>query len=323
MPPEDKDWNSAESEKDITSAGWCNLIPKQLRAFQAMPKPTPLRITPPTRLLVTGGQNNRRPIVARRPGGVDEWILIYNDGGGSYFKSSGRSLAAKVGDVVLIRPGTPHEYGLDERCGYWKNIWTHFLPRPDCLNWLEWPEFAPGMMLLHLDESIRAEVRAEFRRMDAAAHGDGRRHEELAVNALERAIILCDSQNPRQAETRRDARIHKVVNLLSLQPEERFTLDGLARRCGLSRSRFAELFREQMGISPLNFIESQRMRRARELIEHTLLSFTEISTQCGFASPFYFSLRFKKHFGHSPRAYRRRQAGELVALSKDKRSKTK
>ncbi|HEY0258146.1 MAG TPA: helix-turn-helix domain-containing protein [Candidatus Methylacidiphilales bacterium] len=270
-----------------------------------MPKSSLSRVVPPTRLLVTGRQESTGPIFARRPAGLDEWILIYIEGGKSYFKSSDGEFSGEVGDAVLIRPGAPHEYGLDERIGYWKNTWTHFLPRPDCLDWLQWPEFAPGMMHLHLEVSLREQVCAELHQMDAAAHGAGRRHEELAVNALERALLLCDSQNPRHAGNRQDARIRKGAHLLCLQPDERFTVKALARRCGLSRSRFAELFRKQMGASPLAFLESQRLRRARELLEHTAMNVTEISIQAGFASPFYFSLRFKKHFGTSPREYRR------------------
>jgi len=83
-------------------------------------------------------------------------------------------------------------------------------------------------------------------------------------------------------------------------------VEALARGSSLSRSRFAELFRKQMGVSPLAFLENQRLRRARELLAHTSLNIAEISTQTGFTSPFYFSLRFKKHFGTSPRDYRYR-----------------
>jgi len=236
---------------------------------------------------------------------MDEWIFIHNEGGNAYFKSPGGSFDAANGDAVLIRPRSPHEYGVDPRHGYWKNTWTHFLPRPDCIEWLQWPEFAPGMMTLHLEDPIRRQVRAEMRHMDAFAHSTGRRHEEFAVNALERALLLCDSQNPRHAGDRQDERIRKAVHLLCLQPEERLTVAALARRCGLSRSRFAELFREQAGVPPVEFLENQRLRRARELLEHTSLNVSEISEQSGFASPFYFSLRFKKHFGQSPRDYRR------------------
>jgi AraC family transcriptional regulator of arabinose operon len=179
------------------------------------------------------------------------------------------------------------------------------LPRPDCLDWLQWPEFAPGMMCLHLEEPVREQVRHELYQMDAFLHGAGRRQEEFAVNALERALLLCDGQNPRHDESQQDARIRKAAHLLCRNPEERFTLDGLAQRCGLSRSRFAELFREQMGVPPAEFLENLRLRRARELLEHTSLNLAEIAEQSGFTSPFYLSLRFKKQFKVSPRDYRK------------------
>ena len=46
--------------------------------------------------------------------------------------------------------------------------------------------------------------------------------------------------------------------------------------------------------------------RARQLLARTTLSIKEIAAQTGFASPFYFSLRFKAASGSSPRDYRRR-----------------
>ena len=116
-------------------------------------KPSNSRI-PPTLLLVTGRQESTRPLFAKRPEGCNDWILINNEGGRSYYRSGGVEFSAKAGDLILIRPGTPHEYGLDEAHGYWKDTWTHFLPRPDCLDWLHWPELAPGMMHLHLAGAV-------------------------------------------------------------------------------------------------------------------------------------------------------------------------
>ncbi|MDR3228585.1 MAG: helix-turn-helix domain-containing protein, partial [Puniceicoccales bacterium] len=111
------------------------------------------------------------------------------------------------------------------------------------------------------------------------------------MNALERALLLCDAVNPRHAESRLDERVRKAVEVLCRTPGERFTLEGLARQCGLSRSRFAELFREQVGVPALEFLEGRRLRRVRELLEHTSLNLSEIAEQTGFSSPFYLSLR--------------------------------
>ena len=276
-----------------------------------MPKLTATKIIPPTRLLFTGQQESTRPLFAHRPAGTSDWLFVYTEDGHASFRFPGGVFTARANDVILIRPKTPHDYGLHERHGYWKDRWAHFLPRPDCLDWLQWPEFAPGMMHLHLPSPIREQVLTELTSMDTASHANHRRHEELAINALERALLLCDSINPRYRENQRDPRIRKAIELISQQPEERLTIDSLASKCGLSRSRLAQLFKQETGDSPLAFLETQRLRRTRDLLEHTHLSLTEIAEKVGFASPFYLSLRFKKQYGVSPRDYRQQKKGSF------------
>ncbi len=80
-----------------------------------------------------------------------------------------------------------------------------------------------------------------------------------------------------------------------------------ARRFGFSRSRFATLFRRQVGQPPGEYLESQRLVQARHLLAHTNQTLTQIADHVGFSSPFYLSLRFKKHYGHSPRAFRQQR----------------
>ncbi|MDR1284414.1 MAG: helix-turn-helix domain-containing protein [Opitutaceae bacterium] len=275
-----------------------------------MTKPDVLSIVPPTRLLVSGQQESRSRCFAWRPQGTRDWLLVLTEGGRARFRFYEGEFIATRHDVVLVRPGTVHDYELDERYGYWKNIWVHFLPRPDVLGWLRWPEVATGIMHLRLAASVFGRVRKELLLMDAEGHATGRGREQLAVNALERALLFCDAVNPRHEEGRLDERIRKAVDMLGNVSGEGFTLEGLAVRCGLSRSRFAELFRKQVGMPPLAFLENRRLLRVRELLEHTSLSLAEIATQTGFSNAFYLSLRFKKNFGASPREHRRRRVSE-------------
>src|SRR5438552_94820 len=98
-------------------------------------------IVPPTRLLVSGRQESRTRVFARRPGGTADWLLVFTEAGQGYFRFPGGEFIARANDLVLVQPGAPHDYGLYEReRHYWKNMWIHFLPRPDCLDWLRWPE---------------------------------------------------------------------------------------------------------------------------------------------------------------------------------------
>lgn len=81
-------------------------------------------------------------------------------------------------------------------------------------------------------------------------------------------------------------------------------MEALAREANLSPSRFAHLFREQIGMTPRHYAETARLDRVSQLLERTTLSIKEITTRTGFASPFYLSTRFKQHTGVSPTRYR-------------------
>ena len=58
-------------------------------------------------------------------------------------------------------------------------------------------------------------------------------------------------------------------------------------------------------MTPLQFIEQQRIDRARQLLEHTGHTIATVAHQVGFDNPFYFSRRFKQATGMSPSDFRR------------------
>jgi AraC family transcriptional regulator of arabinose operon len=82
------------------------------------------------------------------------------------------------------------------------------------------------------------------------------------------------------------------------------TLPALARRAGLSRSQFCALFRAGLGRSPAQYVEERRLELARFYLSTTTQSVAQIAARTGFESPFYFSRRFRRQFGRSPRAHR-------------------
>ena len=120
-----------------------------------------------------------------------------------------------------------------------------------------------------------------------------------------RAILRCESLNARDgAFLKRDPRIVKATEWLSRNFQKAPQVGELAKHCGLSRSRFTELFRLHTGQTVSEYLEKQRLDRACHLLRYTSMSVTEIADQLGYATLFYFSLRFKHVFGRSPTAYR-------------------
>lgn len=83
------------------------------------------------------------------------------------------------------------------------------------------------------------------------------------------------------------------------------TVDRLAREARMSTRTFARRFQAATGTTPRQWLLSQRLDRARELLESTDLSVDQISERCGLGS----SANFRSHFGAvvgtTPTAYRR------------------
>jgi AraC family transcriptional regulator of arabinose operon len=140
--------------------------------------------------------------------------------------------------------------------------------------------------------------------------GPSRQREALALNALEEILLWCDLANPRRETAGLDSRIRHSLEFICAHFAEPLNVARIAANCGLSPSRFAHLFRTQTGETPQRYLELQRLNRARQLLEFTQEPVTAIARAVGFENPFYFTLRFKRHGGASPRAWRLRRKRE-------------
>lgn len=103
-----------------------------------------------------------------------------------------------------------------------------------------------------------------------------------------------------------DPRIGWAIEEMQRRLGDDLSLDELAASVNLSRSRFADLFRRQTGVSPGKYLREFRLDRARLLLETTYLSVKEVMAAVGFNDPSHFSRDFQATFGASPREWRKR-----------------
>jgi AraC-like DNA-binding protein/quercetin dioxygenase-like cupin family protein len=89
---------------------------------------------------------------------------------------------------------------------------------------------------------------------------------------------------------------------------EPLQMSDLARHLGLSRARMFEIFKQATGLTPNDYLVRRRIQQARELIEGTERSITDIALASGFSSSQYFSHVFRKYVGMTPSECRRRGA---------------
>ncbi|MER6310786.1 helix-turn-helix domain-containing protein [Streptomyces sp. NPDC001657] len=82
------------------------------------------------------------------------------------------------------------------------------------------------------------------------------------------------------------------------------TLRELAACEAMSVRTFTRRFREEVGISPLQWLTQQRIERARQLLEETELTVDRIAAEAGFGTAASLRQHLQSALGVSPRMYR-------------------
>ncbi len=238
----------------------------------------------------------------RREAGTDDWLLIATVEGVGRIGTRSGERTADPGSLTLISPRTPHDYGTARGASVWDILWVHFEPFRPWLELLHWPMARDGVAVLEPTVQAWKCIVPAFRSVLSRSLASGRRRREFAMNSLEMLLLLCEDALPR-AGARLDDRVDAAISHILSHLHQEISVTDLAARTNLSSSRFAHLFRGETGIPPLQYVQLQRMRRARTLLERTSHSVGEVAAEVGMA-PFHFSTRFKEETGLSPRAYR-------------------
>jgi AraC family transcriptional regulator of adaptative response / DNA-3-methyladenine glycosylase II len=81
--------------------------------------------------------------------------------------------------------------------------------------------------------------------------------------------------------------------------------DRLAQRLGISDRHLRRIFEAQLGVSPLQYLQTRRLLNAKQLLADTQLPVTQVALASGFASVRRFNSAFSAHYGLSPSGLRR------------------
>ncbi len=101
------------------------------------------------------------------------------------------------------------------------------------------------------------------------------------------------------------ASLARVKDFIRANIGNRISVDDLAETAGVSKRHFLRAFQASTGITPLNFVQSVRLEKAKQLLLGSPLTATEIALECGFSHLQHFSDHFKKATGLTPTAFRK------------------
>jgi AraC family transcriptional regulator, arabinose operon regulatory protein len=254
------------------------------------------------------GDYRRGPGYAvKRKRGSRNWLLFVTESGEGRLCHPDGDFRCLPQTVAIIAPGTPHDYGTAPGAARWNFAWAHFKPPAEWLPLLAWLEVAPGIRALGA-VSIEAHARI-LQTLREAVHlsaGSLPRRMEFGRNRLHAALLWCDAALRRDAPSVEDKRVRAARDLIERRVGAHWNLADLAAEVGLSPTHFAHLFRDQIGVSPLRYLEEQRMARATLLLQDNELSIAAIAEDLGYANPFHFSTRFRRWSGMPPSQWRQK-----------------
>jgi AraC-like DNA-binding protein len=102
-----------------------------------------------------------------------------------------------------------------------------------------------------------------------------------------------------------DPQLSAALGAIHADPAFAWTVQKLAARAGMSRSTFAERFRERTGETPIAYLTRWRMMLAGEKLIHGRDTLARIAVSLGYESEPAFNTAFKRVMGISPRRYAR------------------
>jgi len=128
--------------------------------------------------------------------------------------------------------------------------------------------------------------------------------EVLFIHAI-RAYILKKKEETGFFAALKDPKLSTVLKLVHNNPEKNWTLEKLSAEAGMSRTLFANKFRDIVGETPLHYITNWRILKAKQFLTESSASIIEVAEKVGYSSEAAFNRAFKKKVLKTPAAYRR------------------
>lgn len=248
------------------------------------------------------------------------WGMGLTLGGYCNYQVEGRQTIIQPGDFAICKPRFNLKWevpvdtgprslspGARTRKGQdWHTIYTIFEPRAHWFPWLGYEELMPGLILLPLkNDELRAQIQRDLRSACRTYLTAGPQRDDWVLLKLEE-VLLRLFMHRQEENSSVDPRVQTAVEFIRQHYARPLSLREISQAAHLSVSQLSLLFSNQIGVAPIQYLESVRLTRALEMLRFSSDSIAQIAAATGFLDPEYFSRRVRLHLGESPREFRKR-----------------
>ena len=143
------------------------------------------------------------------------------------------------------------------------------------------------------------------------------------LSNIARVIVSCYKQVPHEIISeaqktnlkQKNLRVERIISYIDANFETQIRLQDLAEQENLSPTHFSHLFTSLFGVTFQNYVNIKRMEQCIRLMPNKEKTLLEISYESGFSDPKYMNRMFIKHFGYTPKEYRKRLGMEQKEIS--------
>ncbi|MBQ8357666.1 MAG: helix-turn-helix transcriptional regulator [Clostridia bacterium] len=126
---------------------------------------------------------------------------------------------------------------------------------------------------------------------------------ECLKGTYDMLLTLINGQAAKYTPSNKSEKIKPAIDYIAQRYHTNIKNDELAALTNCSTVYFRKLFAEIMGVSPIAYIHSLRIKKAKEMLQSDYGSITDIALSLGYPNIYDFSRDFKKHTGVSPSHY--------------------
>lgn len=252
-------------------------------------------------------------------------FFAFHGGGKAVVTCGSERVAARGGDLVIVNPRELHSAECVEGPMEWYVIRVDFAFLASRVN-----DSCQANFIAPLEDGdivFRNLVRGDRAVTECVSRivGDFARREpgfELSVKGslysllalLFRSHCVRRMDNREREERARNVeRLSAILEYIDGNLGSPLRLSDLATRAGVTPFHFCKIFRAGMGMTPVEYVNRQRVARSERLLAETALTVTEIAYACGVGDANYFSRLFRRYRGVSPKEARAKSGVILAA----------